>query len=154
METKKDKDGFIWPQFPSKLRCLFEPKHSRYRVLYGGRGAGKSHSVARALLCKGVGSTIRVLCAREFQTSIKDSVHKLLVDQIYNLGLQAHYEITQTTIRGLNGSEFIFAGIKNNINGLKSIEGIDYCWIEEANNVTANSWGILIPTIRKENSEI
>ena len=154
METKKDKDGFIWPQFPSKLRCLFEPKHSRYRVLFGGRGAGKSHSVARALLCKGVESTIRVLCAREFQTSIKDSVHKLLVDQIYNLGLQAHYEITQTTIRGLNGSEFIFAGIKNNINGLKSIEGIDYCWIEEANNVTANSWSILIPTIRKENSEI
>ena len=154
METKKDKDGFIWPQFPSKLRCLFEPKHSRYRVLFGGRGAGKSHSVARALLCKGVESTIRVLCASEFQTSIKDSVHKLLVDQIYNLGLQAHYEITQTTIRGLNGSEFIFAGIKNNINGLKSIEGIDYCWIEEANNVTANSWSILIPTIRKENSEI
>jgi phage terminase large subunit len=154
METKRDSNGFIWPQFPAKLKCLFEPKNSRYRILYGGRGAGKSHSVARALLCKGVEKTIRVLCAREFQTSIKDSVHKLLVDQIYNLGLQAHYEVTQTTIRGINGTEFIFAGIKNNINGLKSIEGIDYCWVEEANNVSANSWDILIPTIRKENSEI
>ena len=101
----------------------------------------------------GVIRTLRILCAREFQTSIKDSVHKLLCDQIYNLGLQAHYEITQTTIRGSNGTEFIFAGIKNNINGLKSIEG-DYCWVEEANNVTAVSWDILIPTIRKENSEI
>ena len=154
METKRDNNGIIWPQFPAKLKCLFEPKHSRYRVLYGGRGAGKSHSVARALLCMGATRTIRVLCAREFQTSIKDSVHKLLVDQIYNLGLQGHYEVTQTSIRGINGTEFIFAGIKNNINGLKSIEGIDYCWVEEANNVTAHSWDVLIPTIRKENSEI
>jgi phage terminase large subunit len=123
-------------------------------VLYGGRGAGKSHSVARALLCKGAENPIRVLCAREFQTSIKDSVHKLLVDQIWDLGLQAHYEITQSTIRGLNGTEFIFSGIKNNVNNLKSIEGISYCWIEEANNVSRLSWEILIPTIRKENSEI
>ena len=154
MQTTRDDNGFVWPQFPAKLKCLFEPKNSRYRVLYGGRGAGKSHSVARALLCMGVKDTLRILCAREFQTSIKDSVHKLLVDQIYNLGLQAHYEVTQNTIRGTNGTEFIFAGIKNNINGLKSIEGIDYCWVEEANNVTATSWDILIPTIRKEKSEI
>ena len=154
MQTTRDDNGFVWPQFPAKLKCLFEPKNSRYRVLYGGRGAGTSHSVARALLCMGVKDTLRILCAREFQTSIKDSVHKLLVDQIYNLGLQAHYEVTQNTIRGTNGTEFIFAGIKNNINGLKSIEGIDYCWVEEANNVTATSWDILIPTIRKEKSEI
>ena len=154
MQSQTDTTGFIWPQFPSKLKCLFEPTHSRYRVLYGGRGAGKSHSVARALLCKGVIDTIRVLCAREFQTSIKDSVHKLLVDQIYEMKIEAHYDITQTSIRGKNGTEFIFAGIKNNINGLKSIEGIDYCWCEEANNITATSWDILIPTIRKEKSEI
>ena len=154
MSSQIDTKGFIWPQFPSKLKCLVEPKHSRYRILYGGRGGGKSHSVARMLLCKGVLNTIRVLCAREFQTSIKDSVHKLLVDQIYDLKLEAHYEVTQSTIRGKNGTEFIFAGIKNNINGLKSIEGIDYCWCEEANNITKLSWDILIPTIRKENSEI
>jgi len=154
MSSQIDTKGFIWPQFPAKLKCLVEPKHSRYRILYGGRGGGKSHSVARMLLCKGVLNTIRVLCAREFQTSIKDSVHKLLVDQIYDLKLEAHYEVTQSTIRGKNGTEFIFAGIKNNINGLKSIEGIDYCWCEEANNITKLSWDILIPTIRKENSEI
>lgn len=155
METRLDDQGFIWPAFPNKLRCLFEPKSIRYRVLYGGRGAAKSHSVARALLCMGFQKTIRVLCAREFQNSIKDSVHKLLVDQIGNLGLQKYYEITNSSIRGINNkTEFIFAGIKNNINGLKSLEGIDYCWVEEANNVTANSWDILIPTIRKENSEI
>ena len=153
-ENLKNENGVIWLPFPKKLKCLFEPKHSRYRVLFGGRGASKSHSVSRALLCMGVIRTLRILCAREFQTSIKDSVHKLLCDQIYNLGLQAHYEITQTTIRGSNGTEFIFAGIKNNINGLKSIEGIDYCWVEEANNVTKSSFDILIPTIRKENSEI
>jgi phage terminase large subunit len=154
METKIDREGFIWPPFPAKLRCLFEPENMRYRVMYGGRGAGKSHSVARALLCKGFQKKIRVLCAREFQNSIKDSVHKLLVDQIGSLKLQKYYEVTNSTIRGLNGTEFIFAGIKNNVNGLKSLEGIDYCWVEEANNVTANSWDILIPTIRKENSEI
>jgi len=154
MSSQIDTSGFIWPQFPKKLKCLVEPEHSRYRILHGGRGGGKSHSVARMLLCKGVLKTIRVLCAREFQTSIKDSVHKLLVDQIYDLKLEAHYEVTQSTIRGKNGTEFIFAGIKNNINGLKSIEGIDYCWCEEANNISKLSWDILIPTIRKENSEI
>jgi phage terminase large subunit len=153
-ETKRDEKGGIFPPFPKKLRCLFEPANSRYRILYGGRGAGKSHSVARALLCKAVLKPLRILCAREFQTSIKDSVHKLLCDQIYDLKLEAHYDITQSTIRGKNGSEFIFAGIKNNVNGLKSIEGIDYCWVEEANNVSALSWDVLIPTIRKEKSEI
>ena len=154
MKTERDNNGFVWPQFPAKLKCLFEPKKSRYRVLYGGRGAGKSHSVARALLCMGIKDTLRILCCREFMTSMKDSVHKLLVDQIYDMGIEAHYEITQSSIRGLNGTEFIFAGIKNNINGLKSIEGIDYCWVEEANNVTQTSFDVLIPTIRKNDSEI
>ena len=154
MKTERDNNGFVWPQFPAKLKCLFEPKKSRYRVLYGGRGAGKSHSVARALLCLGIKDTLRILCCREFMISMKDSVHKLLVDQIYDMGIEAHYEVTQSSIRGLNGTEFIFAGIKNNINGLKSIEGIDYCWVEEANNVTQTSFDVLIPTIRKNDSEI
>ena len=154
MQTTRDNNGFVWPQFPSKLKCLFEPKHSRYRVLFGGRGAGKSHSVARALLCLGIKDTLRILCCREFMISMKDSVHKLLVDQIYDMGIEAHYEVTQSSIRGLNGTEFIFAGINNNINGLKSIEGIDYCWVEEANNVTQTSFDVLIPTIRKNDSEI
>jgi len=154
METKKDNNGFIWPQFPAKLKCLFDPEHSRFRVLFGGRGAGKSVSVSRALLCKGIEKPLRILCVREFQTSIKDSVHKLLVDQIHELKLDAHYEVTQTTIRGTNGTEFIFAGIKNNVNNLKSMAGINYAWLEEANNVSFNSYEVLIPTIREQNSEI
>jgi len=141
-------------RFPAKLKCLFVPEKSRYRILYGGRGGSKSWNIARALLLKGCENTIRVLCAREFQTSIKDSVHKLLSDQIQLMELTAHYEVTQTTIRGINGTEFIFAGIKNNTNNIKSIEGIDVCWVEEAQSVSPNSWNVLVPTIRKADSEI
>lgn len=141
-------------RFPAKLKCLFVPEKSRYRILYGGRGGSKSWNIARALLLKGCENTIRVLCAREFQTSIKDSVHKLLSDQIQLMELTAHYEVTQTTIRGINGTEFIFAGIKNNTNNIKSIEGIDICWVEEAQSVSPNSWNVLVPTIRKADSEI
>jgi phage terminase large subunit len=141
-------------RFPAKLKCLFEPAKARYRVLYGGRGGSKSWNIARALLLKGCEQTTRVLCAREFQTSIKDSVHKLLVDQIFNLGIEAHYEVTDRTIRGVNGTEFIFVGIKNNTNNVKSIEGIDIAWVEEAQSVSPNSWNVLIPTIRKADSEI
>jgi phage terminase large subunit len=97
-------------EFPVKLKCLFEPK--RYKVLYGGRGGAKSWGVARALLILGAKSTIRVLCAREFQVSIKDSVHKLLTDQIDSLGLQSFYEVTQASIRGRNGSEFCLYRLK------------------------------------------
>ena len=141
-------------RFPAKLKCLFVPEKARYRVLYGGRGGSKSWNIARALLLKGCEQSIRVLCAREFQTSIKDSVHKLLVDQIHNLELDAHYEVTDRTIRGINGTEFIFVGVKNNTNNVKSIEGIDICWVEEAQSVSPNSWNVLVPTIRKKDSEI
>lgn len=141
-------------RFPAKLKCLFVPEKARYRVLYGGRGGSKSWNIARALLLKGCEQTTRVLCAREFQTSIKDSVHKLLCDQIFALGIEAHYEITERTIRGINGTEFIFAGVKNNTNNVKSIEGIDICWVEEAQSVSPNSWNVLVPTIRKADSEI
>jgi phage terminase large subunit len=141
-------------QFPAKLSCLFEPEKSRYRVLWGGRGGAKSWGVARALLIKGAKSPLRILCAREFQTSIKDSVHKLLCDQIYELSLQGFYEITQNSIRGKNGTEFAFIGLKNNIANVKSIEGIDIAWVEEAQTTSRVSWNTLIPTIRKQDSEI
>ena len=139
-------------QFPVKMASLFDK--ARYKCYWGGRGAGKSHSCAKALLVLGAKSQIRVLCAREFQTSIKDSVHKLLSDQIDLLGLQGFYEITQSAIRGKNGTEFAFVGLKNNISNVKSFEGVDYCWVEEAQTVSRNSWNVLIPTIRKEGSEI
>jgi phage terminase large subunit len=97
---------------------------------------------------------MRILCAREVQNSIRDSVHKLLSDQINEFGLSDFYNITQHSIVGANGSEFVFEGIKNNINKIKSYEGLDVCWVEEAHQVSKNSWDVLIPTIRKEGSEI
>jgi phage terminase large subunit len=145
-------DAIAKAEFPVKLEGLF--KKSRYKVLYGGRGGAKSWGIARALLIKGAKDPIRILCAREFQTSIKDSVHKLLCDQIDSLGLLSFYEITQTSIRGRNGTEFSFVGLKNNVSNIKSYEGVDICWVEEAQTTSRLSWNILIPTIRKEGSEI
>ncbi|CAB4166441.1 Bacteriophage terminase, large subunit [uncultured Caudovirales phage] len=139
-------------EFPAKLSILFDP--ARYKVLYGGRGGAKSWGVARALLIIGARKATRILCAREFQTSIKDSVHKLLSDQIFAMGLQDFYEITQTAIRGKNGTEFSFAGLKNNVANIKSYEGCDIAWVEEAQTTSKMSWNVLIPTIRKEASEI
>ena len=145
-------DAIAKAEFPVKLEGLF--KKSRYKVLYGGRGGAKSWGIARALLIKGAKDPIRILCAREFQTSIKDSVHKLLCDQIESLGLLSFYEITQTSIRGRNGTEFSFVGLKNNVSNIKSYEGVDICWVEEAQTTSRLSWNILIPTIRKQGSEI
>jgi phage terminase large subunit len=139
-------------EFPQKLAFLFEPQ--RYKVCYGGRGGAKSWGIARALLILGAKSTLRILCAREFQTSIKDSVHKLLADQIDSMGLTGFYEITDKSIRGKNGTEFFFVGLRNNVTNVKSIEGVDKCWVEEAQTVSKTSWNVLIPTIRKEQSEI
>ena len=139
-------------QFPQKLAFLFEPQ--RYKVCYGGLGGAKSWGIARALLILGAKSQLRILCAREFQTSIKDSVHKLLCDQIDSMGLTGFYEITDKSIRGKNGTEFFFVGLRNNVTNVKSIEGVDICWVEEAQTVSKTSWNVLIPTIRKEKSEI
>ena len=138
--------------FPEKLAPLFTP--SRYKILYGGRGGAKSWGIARALLLLSLQTELRILCAREFQKSIKESVHHLLEEQIYALGLQAYFRITLTSIRSVNGSEFIFSGLKTNITAVKSMEGIDICWVEEAEKVSKESWDVLIPTIRKEGSEI
>ena len=151
---QKIKDAISRIRFPKKFEALFQPEKIRYRIFYGGRGGAKSWCFARALLAKGTKQPMRILCAREFQTSIKDSVHKLLSDQIYALDMESFYEITQNSIKGINGTEFIFAGIKNNTNNIKSIEGINIAWVEEAQAVSANSWNVLIPTIRRQDSEI
>lgn len=140
-------------QFPEKLRGLFEPY--RYKVFYGGRGGAKSWGFARALLIQGASRPLRILCAREIQKSIKDSVHQLLKDQIAAMGLEGFYTALETEILGKNGTQFAFAGLRQqNVTSLKSFEGCDICWVEEAHTVTKRSWGILIPTIRKEGSEI
>lgn len=140
-------------QLPEYAGCLFEP--SRYKVLHGGRGGAKSWAIAIALLSIGMNRPIRVLCARELQVSIADSVHKLLSDIIASHeGMTAFYEVQNKSILGCNGTEFSFKGLKHNANEIKSYEGVDYCWVEEAQAVSDKSWEILIPTIRKENSEI
>ena len=139
-------------QFPEAFEFLFQP--SRYKVVYGGRGSGKSVNVARALLIQGLQQPLRILCARELQTSIKDSVHRLLCDEIDQLGMGDFYNIQQAAIFGRNGTEFIFKGLKHNVSEVKSTQGIDRCWVEEAQVVSKTSWDVLIPTIRKEGSEI
>jgi len=141
-------------EFIKKHQGLFSP--NRYKVLYGGREGLKSWSIARALLIRGTQEQepLRILCARELQKSIKDSVHKLLSDQISLLNLSDFYTVQQASIKGQNGTEFFFEGLKLNANQIKSYEGIDRVWVEEAQAVSRASWDYLIPTIRKEGSEI
>lgn len=142
----------VQAEIPEAFAPLFDP--CRYKVYYGGRGGAKSWNFARALLILGAQNPLRVLCAREFQNSISDSVHKLLSDQVTALSLDAFYEVKQAEIRGQNGTEFIFIGLRRNIGNMKSYEGIDVCWVEEAKDVSKTSWETLIPTIRKPGSEI
>ena len=140
-------------KIPPAFKGLFS-KGKRYKVLYGGRGSGKSWACARALLALGFSKPVRILCAREIQKSISDSVHKLLCEQLDAMGLGGFYTITRDAIRGANGTEFIFKGLRMNPQEIKSMEGIDFCWVEEAQAVSQESWDVLIPTIRKPGSEI
>lgn len=140
-------------EFPEKFRFLFEPH--RYKVAYGGRYGLKSWSFARALLLLGAQKPLRVLCTREVQKSIKDSVHSLLSDQAQALQIGAFYTVLDNEIRGQNGTTFVFAGLaQHTIESIKSFEGVDIVWIEEAKAVSEKSWRVLLPTIRKPGSEI
>jgi phage terminase large subunit len=139
-------------EFPEALEFLFTP--ARYKIAFGGRGSAKSWSFARALLTQGAAKPMQILCAREVQKSIADSVHRLLSQQIDAMGLNHFYEVQNNAIRGRNGTEITFAGLKHNVQSLKSIEGTDVAWIEEAQTVSKASWQTLIPTIRKPGSEI
>jgi phage terminase large subunit len=139
-------------RFPKAFKPLDEPY--RYKVMYGGRGSAKSWTVARKLLLRGLEKSLRILCTRELQKSIKQSVHKLLSIQIDKMGLNDYYTVTNDRILGVNGTEFIFLGVKHNTEEIKSTESIDICWIEEAHSLTEGSWDIIDPTIRQEGSEI
>jgi phage terminase large subunit len=143
----------IKTEMPEWAEMLFKP--ARYKVMYGGRGGGKSWSVAKALLILGASNRERILCAREVQKSLRDSVKKLLDDQIGFMGLGGFYESQETIIRGKNGTEIIFTGLSDQTSAsLKSYEGTTIAWVEEAQTVSQKSWEILIPTIRKDDSEI
>lgn len=137
---------------PEQFEPFTEPH--RYKVAYGGRGGGRSWAIARLLILNAIYGNKRILCAREFQSSIADSVHRLLSDQIEALGLTAYFTITNKEIRSVTGSMFIFKGLRHNASEIKSMEGVDICWVEEAHNVSPDSWDYLIPTIRKDGSEI
>lgn len=140
-------------EIPKKLLPLFKPK--RLKVLHGGRGSAKSWSVARAIIIRCLQQQTRVLCARETQKSIQESVHRLLKDQITIMGVHGSFDVQEQKIIGKNGSEITFIGIRQQgVANLKSYEGTDICWVEEAQVVSKKSWDILIPTIRKEKSEI
>jgi len=139
-----------------KICKAFRPFHkpSRYKVAEGGRGGGRSWSVALMLIVMGMEHPLRILCTREYQRSIQDSVHRTLKDMIEANGLDTFYTVERSHIYGANGTEFVFMGLRHNPSEIKSTEGIDICWVEEAHNVSAESWDYLIPTVRKEGSEI
>ena len=140
-------------EFPWAFQFLFEK--ARYKVAYGGRGSGKSWAFARYLILRAASEPgYLCLCTREIQKSIQESVLRLLADQINEMGLADHFEIQRSTIKGKNGSQFIFEGLRHNIYNIKSYEGVDTVWVEEAQTVSDLSWRVLIPTIRKEGSEI
>ena len=139
-------------ELPPYAATLFDPY--RYQGLYGGRGAARSWTFARLGLILAAESQKRLLCCREIQNSIRDSVHRLLVDQI-GLMLLGGFRVTDREIRHEpTGSLFAFEGLYRNVNKIKSYEGIDYAWVEEAEKVSDDSWKILIPTIRKDGSQI
>lgn len=139
-------------QLPEAFEALLEPH--RFKVFYGGRGGAKSTAFAGTLLYQGTQRPLRVMCAREVQNSIKDSVHSLLHDRIRAMGLESLYEVQEAQILGSNGTRFFFAGLLRNPDSIKSAEGVDICWIEEANTVSRASWDALLPTIRKPGSEV
>jgi len=140
-------------QQPDAFKDLIDTD-ARYKVYYGGRGGGRSWAAARALLTLSLAAKIRILCAREFQQSIRDSVHRLLSDQIEMLDLSKGFEVKRHEIVSQAGSIFLFEGLHHNVTKIKSMEGIDVVWVEEAEKVSEESWDVLIPTIRKDKSQI
>jgi len=145
-------DAPLVVSMPEAFGDLFKPY--RYKAFYSGRGAAKSWSFAAALVLIGRKKSTRILCCRETQKSIRDSVKRLLDDRIEKFNLRGFYESTDTEIRGKNGTLFVFAGLRTHPDSIKSLEGIDIAWVEEANKVSRRSLEILIPTIRGEDSEI
>lgn len=106
------------------------------------------------LLLLGMKSKLRILCCREIQKSIKDSIHRLLTDQVNKYELNSFYKVTNEAIEGINGTNFLFKGLYQNIDNIKSTEGVDICHVEEAQSISRKSIDVLIPTIRKNGSRI
>lgn len=144
-------------KLPKKLIPVFSPARGslRYRGAYGGRGSGKSFNFAKMAAVWGYAEKLRILCTREFQMSIKESFHAELKNAIASEPwLAASYDVGIDYIRGHNGTEFIFRGLRHNMGSIKSMAQIDLCIVEEAEDVPESSWIDLEPTIRAPKSEI
>ena len=141
-------------KIPPKLVPFWEQR-ARYKIAYGGRGSGKTVSFAQILLLLGYTfKKLRILCTREIQKTIKESVHQVLSDEIANVGLEGFYTVKNDSILGLNGSEFIFSGIRSmDVAKIKSLHNIHIAWAEESQVITDKSWQTLIPTIRAEHPD-
>ena len=142
-------------EVPKEFKVLFDlDSDLRHMVIYGCRALCKGRSVALSLLILGMNKKLRILCTREVQNSIADSVHKLLADLISKYKLNT-WEVQKDIIRNKQtGSEIFFKGLHNNSQSIKSIEGIDIVWVEEAQSVSADSINTLVPTIRKTGSRL
>lgn len=139
-------------QIPEKAAPIFEDPR-RYNILYGGRGSTKSWTIAEILSLNAYREVRRVLCGREIQKSLEESVFQLLLDTQARMGLSSFYRACKGGIEGLNGSQFIFKGLRTeDISKVKSLEGIDDCWLEEAHVLSHKSLRVVIPTIRKAGS--
>ena len=140
-------------QIPSEFKRLFD-NNWREAAVYGGRFSLKSHTVARVLLIRARQSKIRVACFREFQNSIADSSYQLLADLIREYKLTDFQLTNNSIVNTITGSDFIFKGLWNNEQSIKSIEGIDIAWVEEAQTVSEKSLEVLTPTVRKDGSQL
>jgi len=137
---------------PSAFKGLFDDY--RFKVFYGGRSGSKSLTFAQVLLLVAAQTPLKILCVREYMATIRDSVKSTLDTMIDMMELDTFYKSTDRSLVGINGSEFIFKGIKMDPMGIKSTEGVNICWAEEAQRISQQSWDILIPTIREEGSEV
>lgn len=142
------------PYLPEAYQFLYQK--ARYKVCKGGRGKGASWNIARRLLDKAHTQKSLILCTREVQNSIADSVHRLLKNQIQMLGYGDFFTITANKIQSkISDSEFIFRGLNDlTVENVRSMEGVTDVWVAEAENMGAKSWLTLDPTIREEGSEI
>ena len=138
-----------------KVANIYKPlwKNAKRRnYIYGGRGSGKSHDVAEYCLFRAYQSKIKVLCTRELQNSIADSVYSLLKNKITDMHLDFFFTVYKDRIVGNNGSEFIFKGIHNNVSEIKSMENISIAWLEESQSLSRESIDVIVPTIRAPGS--
>jgi phage terminase large subunit len=140
-------------EIPIEYKRLFD-EDWREAAVFGGRFSLKSHTVARILLIRARQKKTRVACFREFQNSIADSSYQLLADLIQKYELTDFSLTKNSIINTINGSDFIFKGLWNNEQSIKSVEGIDIAWIEEAQTVSEKSLEVLTPTVRKKGSQL